>query len=80
MKSLQSLVLIGLASATVLLAAAPASALTWTCTAQNLRGQKFSASAVGVISQAVYDRARIKAHAKCDTVSAVCSIVNCTKN
>lgn len=82
MKRLQSKVLFALAAATVLFAASPASAAAWVCTAKNARGANYTASAIGVFSLVVRDRARVKALAVCranSVVPASCYIVSCTK-
>lgn len=82
MNAFQSKVLLAVAVATVLFAASPAAAAAWVCTAKNARGANYTASAIGVFSLVVRDRARTKAIAVCranSVVPASCYIVSCTK-
>ncbi len=82
MKRLQSKALFAFAVATVLFAASPASAATWACTAKNASSVSYTASAIGVFSLVVRDRARAKALAACrakSVVPASCYVVSCTK-
>lgn len=73
--------LAALAGTALLLAAAPASAATWACTARDLRDAHFTGTANGPYGNAVKTRAGDKALAACRADSVVknsCVIVNCT--
>jgi hypothetical protein len=76
----KSSLMLAILAAGIVFAAAPALALTWTCTAKNLRGMTFTRTAVGAFSGPVYARARSKALYACDPASAVCVITSCAKN
>jgi hypothetical protein len=82
MVGLQSKTLMAAIAAGTLLAASPALAFTWQCTAANARGAKYAASASGVVSAIVRDRAGAKAVAVCRPNSAhpaSCHVISCTR-
>ena len=77
-----SKILLTLAATTIVLAASPASAAVWVCTAKNARGANYTSTAFGLFSQVVKDRAKAKALAACaanTVVPATCYIVSCAK-
>ncbi len=73
----RSKTLLAAIAAATLLTATPALAFNWQCTAKNARGQKFTATAFGLFSAYVKQRAMDKAMVKCRAVSAVCHISGC---
>lgn len=82
MTSSVSKVLLAFAATAFVLAATPTSAAVWVCTAKNARAANYTASAFGVFSQVVKDRARAKALSACaanSLVPATCYIKACNK-
>ena len=80
MRKFQNSALAILAAGGLLMAASPAFAVTWTCTAKNAAGASYTASAVGPRSLVVQERARAKALAACHANSVApgtCYIVGC---
>jgi len=79
----RSKTVLAVATALTLFAVTPALAFpAWQCTAKNARGAKYTASAWGVFSQQVKERASAKALAACvqDTVIVQsCVIITCTQ-
>ena len=79
----RSKTVLAIATVVTIFAVTPAMAFpSWQCTAKNARGAKYTASAWGVFSQQVKERAGAKALAACaaDTVIVrSCHITTCTQ-
>ncbi|MEJ0097395.1 MAG: hypothetical protein WDM84_04930 [Bauldia sp.] len=80
MKMIVSGTVLAAVAASILLAASPASAAAWSCTARDHRDAHFTGNATGPFSNAVRDRARDKALIACradSVIKASCVILDC---
>ena len=81
MNAIISGIVLAAIGASMLLAASPASAATWSCTARDKRDAHFTGYASGAFSDAVKARATDKALIDCHAHSAIeasCYILSCS--